>query len=173
MAAVAAVSTFRLRQTQRNSSSITLVLPLGRNAARKGRVWQTTWRKQAGTVVPWAWRMHTITLCPPQLLQVGWVVSVGLEMLQNRQHHKQEPIFKGCYLIAICNEQSIIWEQEVWENLKTPKFRISKWLFILSKQGKDALINSPSEWKLTALCSVFCPCESHQPADVMFPLVLK
>lgn len=173
VAAVAAVSTFRLRQTQRISSSITSVLSLGRNPVTMGRVWQTTWRKQAGRAVPWAWSTHTITLCPPWVLQVRWAVSVGLEMLQNRQHHRQAPTFKGCYLIPTFNEQSIIWGQKVWENLKTPKFRVSKWLFRLSEQGKDGLINSPSEWKLTALCSVFCPCESRQPADMMFPLILK
>lgn len=102
-----------------------------------------------------------------------WVIYVSLEILQNKQHHKQAPTFKRCYLIPIFSKQSTIWEQEVLENLKTLKFRVSKWLFRLSKQGKDGLINSPSEWKLTALCSVFCSCESRQPADMMFPLIWK
>lgn len=176
VAAVAAVSTFRLRQTQGRSSSIISVLSFqisGRNPVRKSRVWRTAWKKQAGTVVPWAWSMHTITPCPPRVIHVHWLFSLGLQKLKNRQHHKQAPTFKECYLIPVFNKQSIIWEQEVWENLKTPKFRISKLLFRLSKQGKDGLINSPSEWKLTALCSVFCPCESRQRADMMFPLILN
>lgn len=160
VAAVAAVCTFWLRQTQR-SSSIILVLSLGRNPGRKSRVWQTTQRKQAGRCCSWAWSLHTITPCPPRVLQVCWVISLGLELLLNRQHPKQVPLYKECYLIPILNKQSIIWEQEVWKNLKTLKFRISKWLFRLSKQGKDGLINSPAEWKLTALCSAFCPCESY------------
>lgn len=101
----------------------------------------------------------------------GW--SLLVLKCYRLQHHKQALAFKGCHLIPIFSKQSIIWKQEVREILKMPKYRVSRWLSRLSKHGKDGLINGPSECNLTAFCSVFCPCKSHQPTDMMFSLILK
>lgn len=73
VAAVAAVSTFGLRKTQRSSSSFTSVLALGRNPAGKDKhqVWLCP-EPSLCIQLPW----------PPQVLQALWVISVGLEMSQ-------------------------------------------------------------------------------------------
>lgn len=82
---------FQTQTDPEELSSITSILSSGRNPVRKSRVWHTIQRKLAGSVVPWAWEHAHRHTCPLQVLQVLQVFSLGLEMLEHKQHLKQSP----------------------------------------------------------------------------------
>lgn len=123
-------------------------------------------------VVPWerahqhtyTMVLHTSTTGTPGVFSWSWNVRTQNSISSNRLG----------MLPDSCNQQAKYYlKAGGLRRLVDSKFRVSKLLLRLSRQGKDGLINSLLGWKLTVLCSVFCPWESHQPADMMFPLILK